>query len=668
MEYAKYIKAHPLPELTESQLERAYAAEVPRYWNDMCSLYTARVVSKILEITIYGKSKAVVGKYRHLFDGEGYATQRIEDGKKLVGTIRTYLSTWRSIPLDDESEEIIKAYFDDESADISTIQEAEEVFLSKKLNRKHDAIKERIDKRMAIVPEIPKAFDEWLRNTILLPYRYYFYGVDGKRRHGYCSHCKTVFEDPLARHGQHISCPVCHSLLTCKALGRTTKYTFSDRKSVVLVQRAEENGEPVLIQRFFEVKQSISGHQLGAQDIKIEQGYFEETRSFRTLRLEPKRSDNDVYTYIWGNFLFTGEYRWCESEYSDSYCGGYIFPAGIDELADDIGVPNVQLTAITSLLPTNLVKLSELVRNYPVAENLAKQGFTKLLLELNGSIPLIPIFDDYVRAGESSPASFLGVDKPTLRALGDISPEEFILFKLVQEPGKGLELYQRGIAIELNNCCRSFEIFLREHRGISPRKAVGYLEKQSRLLKRKGYDVLSVWSDYLSMAADLRMKPNDDVLFPKNVQKEHDVLVEIKTALQYREEEKMLAKRGEILHSLDWTDGKFLIVAFDKPKDFLKESEELHHCVKTYIRRCAEGKTNIYGIRRVEEPDKPYFTLTLDNNAKITTNLGLRNCRPPKEVCDFVKKWEKAVIKKKGNEFIKAVKGSPEIKIKEAIA
>ena len=116
-------------------------------------------------------------------------------------------------------------------------------------------------------------------------------------------------------------------------------------------------------------------------------------------------------------------------------------------------------------------------------------------------------------------------------------------------------------------------------------------------------------------------------------------------------------KRTKILDMLTYDNGTYLIRPLYKASEFVQESTVLSHCVKTYIDRCAAGNTNIYGIRKSETPDTPYFTLTLDNTGKVVTNLGKKNCHPPKEVTAFVREWEKKVISVKLNEFLKAIGG-----------
>lgn len=104
--------------------------------------------------------------------------------------------------------------------------------------------------------------------------------------------------------------------------------------------------------------------------------------------------------------------------------------------------------------------------------------------------------------------------------------------------------------------------------------------------------------------------------------------------------------RAEILDNLSFSNEEFLIEPLRTVQDFLNESSALNHCVKTYVEQCADGKTNIFGLRKIDEPDKPYFTVNIDNRGGLIQNRGKNNCDSPKEVKAFVAKWLKFVEKK----------------------
>lgn len=89
----------------------------------------------------------------------------------------------------------------------------------------------------------------------------------------------------------------------------------------------------------------------------------------------------------------------------------------------------------------------------------------------------------------------------------------------------------------------------------------------------------------------------------------------------------------------------------------------LSHCVKTYISQCSEGRTNIFGLRKKDDPETPYFTVNISNDGTLIQNRGKHNCDPPKKVTSFVKKWLTFVKKK-----LKTMSLDPNCIITEIIA
>lgn len=71
-----------------------------------------------------------------------------------------------------------------------------------------------------------------------------------------------------------------------------------------------------------------------------------------------------------------------------------------------------------------------------------------------------------------------------------------------------------------------------------------------------------------------------------------------------------------------------------------REGNELNHCIGSYAQRHAEGKTAIFLIRRAETPDKPWYTLELDENKlSVRQNRGKHNCDKTKEIQAFEAAW-----------------------------
>ena len=80
---------------------------------------------------------------------------------------------------------------------------------------------------------------------------------------------------------------------------------------------------------------------------------------------------------------------------------------------------------------------------------------------------------------------------------------------------------------------------------------------------------------------------------------------------------------------------------------FLTPEKYANFAASSAVGTAAEGSITAAGS----------FNLNLlDNNARVTQNLGLHNCRPPEEVKSFVRRWQKNVISKHKEEFISKAK------------
>ena len=108
------------------------------------------------------------------------------------------------------------------------------------------------------------------------------------------------------------------------------------------------------------------------------------------------------------------------------------------------------------------------------------------------------------------------------------------------------------------------------------------------------------------------------------------------------------------LTELEWlsfqADGLLIRPCADEDA-LIQEGRELHHCVASYAKRHAEGKTAILFIRKAKAPDKPFFTLEFDEkDLQVRQNRGKRNCDRTPEVAAFEKVWLERVrhIKSRG--------------------
>lgn len=179
-------------------------------------------------------------------------------------------------------------------------------------------------------------------------------------------------------------------------------------------------------------------------------------------------------------------------------------------------------------------------------------------------------------------------------------------------------------------------------------KSIRYLLRQCETLGLEvdddGADPMpdiQLLTDYWTMAETLgRDLSEATVKYPADLIAAHDRAAELMkqketegTADLFRVRRRLLKKYTYVAHGL-------LIRPAASQRELTAEGDALHHCVGTYGKRHAAGKTAIFFIRRVGRPRESYFTLELDEEKlEVRQNRGLRNCARTPEVEAFEKEW-----------------------------
>ena len=146
--------------------------------------------------------------------------------------------------------------------------------------------------------------------------------------------------------------------------------------------------------------------------------------------------------------------------------------------------------------------------------------------------------------------------------------------------------------------------------------------------------------DYLKDLLELGAINDPKELYPKDFQKAHtDAAVKVKATQSQRFIDGF--KEAYEKHSkFSYKSDGLIIRPVEKPEELYRESEELHHCVRTYDKNVAAGTTEIMFIREIEHPDIPFYTLELKDKRVIQVR-GNKNKDPEQNIKDFVSKWAK---------------------------
>lgn len=251
---------------------------------------------------------------------------------------------------------------------------------------------------------------------------------------------------------------------------------------------------------------------------------------------------------------------------------------------------------------------------------------------------------------EVKPAKMLGLNK-----------DEFGFFLRQKWTPEELRLYQRFRKMERVKLPDDMELL----RQSSPHE-VNELIKEGFPVRRsiryctKHKESVRYLLDYWSMARAEGIDLNDDSLrWPKNLQRQHDKVVEMRherwqpevaarRQIEIAKRRSGFEKQYKKWSRLDFSANGILIRCCKIEEELVEEGRVLSHCVGNYAINVCTGSSVIFFIRRAESPDAPWFTLELaPKTLKVRQNRGKKNCDPPQEVKDFVALWIDEKIKKK---------------------
>lgn len=290
----------------------------------------------------------------------------------------------------------------------------------------------------------------------------------------------------------------------------------------------------------------------------------------------------------------------------------------------------------------------------PHVENLLMQGFAPLVKELidmecdrsvyeaSGGYPKLA---EWINWKEKKPAKMLGMTKEQMR-----------IFRTKGWGSRALRIIAWSQAVKIpvawpDDVERLRVLGIYESQKIVDGQGRSGFWKTVRYLEKGNHDYRYL-CDYWDMAKRLGMDVDDQqVRWPKNLRAAHDKVME-----RINEQKDALVsaafdKRAQELSWLSWEHDGLLIRPCASMNELRAEGKELHHCVATYDQRYAKGETAIFFIRRVDEPDEPYFTLELgEKDLTVRQNRGLRNCARTEDVEKFEAAWldwAKNQVKKK---------------------
>lgn len=302
---------------------------------------------------------------------------------------------------------------------------------------------------------------------------------------------------------------------------------------------------------------------------------------------------------------------------------------------------------------------------HPNVENLIRQGFSSYVnsvlkesTHVGGSYYAKKSFlmsdtDQHINWKEVKPHKMLSIEKQELpiarqRKLATVDfYKEMKANYGIKLSGECLEAAERLGIYSIRDILK--EDFHGYHVPIV--KVLHYLIKQQNSFQQKAEkNLISIryLKDYWDAVYSVYGRMEQALLYPRDLIRAHDNMVLRVKEKESAEINAQIAERIDtLMEELSYQSAELglMIRPAQSHGELIKEGKLLCHCVGGYAKAHASGKTCILLIRKIEEPDIPFYTLEY-KNGKVEQNRGYKNCERTSEVRAFEKEWLEHIKKK----------------------
>ena len=150
-----------------------------------------------------------------------------------------------------------------------------------------------------------------------------------------------------------------------------------------------------------------------------------------------------------------------------------------------------------------------------------------------------------------------------------------------------------------------------------------------------------LWADYVRMLRDLECDLTDKhLIFPNSLKREHDKASRKLTQVKDEKLNAVFRERAEKNDKYAWENEEFKVLIPHDISELYEEGRKLSHCVGTYGKVVAEGRSVVAFIRKATDVDTPLCTIEIRQNA-IVQARGMSN-RPAENIPKmktFIKAW-----------------------------
>ena len=268
----------------------------------------------------------------------------------------------------------------------------------------------------------------------------------------------------------------------------------------------------------------------------------------------------------------------------------------------------------------------------PQIEQLVKGGFQGMVYSCSGSFARyytskadIDLFLRNFKKGKNL-SEITGLPNFAIKLLSDSAAKENLRlwneYRIwIQKEKLAKEGLETLLSFDLNNsslfgkmrklCNATFE----GEKIYNINTLITYLERVDMYQAISNTDAIAILEDYFRMCRQMGVRPVKD---SNSLKREHDVTARNHRDWMIAQREEFdkeigthIKNRAEFLGKYAFEDENYTVVIPTTVQDFINEGNQNHNCVGSYAHRFAEGKSNIFFVRKKENPEHSYITVEL---------------------------------------------------------
>ena len=522
---------------------------------------------------------------------------------------------------------------------LGMIQDWEQAIKDRKTKEKEAKITAPWDEEMRLIPKLPKGFKPWLQKWG--PKENHIVYVAGRNvKEGYCVRCQKPVAIHGVKYGKMITCPSCRTESKLISEGKMGS-VWPEFSTAKIVQRIPEG----IVVRDFQVRYVIKPETYKTPEYSV-------SEVERNLFYD----DGRIKSYWFG--LWKNKYnRWYPIEYGTYWYyrpKGKVYPRNLKSAlkGKHTGYYEMYTGVSKEIDPSHYIGLE---RKYPILERLVKAGLIKLATDV--------YFEDYEYIGDfdenqTELLKQMGIDQARLKRLRSIK-ESMPVLRWLRFEKKLDTIFPDDVIKNL----AEWEVTPDDVElvGYSATKVRNYLSRQQALTGYEPRWLMTEWRDYLNMAEDIGMDISKDMIRkPKNLQKAHQEVIDIKEANSIKEQadeiRKKFAKCDEVLKTIDlyeYSNDTYTLITPKRVEDIVREGTVLRHCVHTcdyYFDRIQNHESYLVFLRKSSQPDVPWYTLEVEPGGNIRQKRTTGDCQNEdlKDALPFLREWQQVIKKRLG--------------------